>query len=142
MMAHFSYLPRRDAYATIRGFVYQVDQTLQKWLTLGEDQTIELECGEDVDTISRTFQVEERLLSQVKGSMRAVSLKSPEALASIANFVAHRKQNPQLTIYFEYITTASVAKERPQIFSHGYAGITVWNGLNRSDLELSDRSWT
>jgi hypothetical protein len=37
----------RDAWPAIRGFVYQVDASILRWLELGVDEAIELECGED-----------------------------------------------------------------------------------------------
>jgi hypothetical protein len=40
-------LPRdRDAYSTFRGFVYQVDLTIRRWMELDVDQHLELERGE------------------------------------------------------------------------------------------------
>src|SRR5438067_2242221 len=42
----------RDAWAAIRGYVYQVDMTILRWLTLGCGEVLELECGEDVDLLA------------------------------------------------------------------------------------------
>ena len=42
-----------DAYATIRGFVYQVELTILKWIKLKDNQIMFLECGEDIDVVSR-----------------------------------------------------------------------------------------
>jgi hypothetical protein len=64
----------RDAWATIRGYVYQVDLTILRWLSLTEGQQLELERGEDIDTVSKnltemfkaTPDEQQRLLEQVK----------------------------------------------------------------------------
>ena len=45
----------RDAWATIRGFVYQVDLTINRWLALTENQVLELEKGEDIDIVSKSL---------------------------------------------------------------------------------------
>ena len=41
----------RDAWNTIRGYVYQVDLTIQRWLDLQPGQILELERGEDIDIV-------------------------------------------------------------------------------------------
>ncbi len=58
----------RDAWSAIRGFVYQADLTIERWLSLESEQELHLECGEDIDTVSRYFEdaVEKRLVEQVK----------------------------------------------------------------------------
>ena len=39
----------RDAYAVIRGFVYQVERTILVWLDLEKENILYCECGEDID---------------------------------------------------------------------------------------------
>ena len=43
--------PRRDASPTIAGFVFQVNVTILRWLELRDVEHLELECGEDIDTV-------------------------------------------------------------------------------------------
>jgi len=47
--------PRRAASPTIRGFVYQTNLTIQRWLALRENETLELESGEDIDIVAVGF---------------------------------------------------------------------------------------
>jgi hypothetical protein len=42
-MKPFAHLPDRDAYATVRGSVYQVNLTILRWLDLTQGQSLELE---------------------------------------------------------------------------------------------------
>jgi hypothetical protein len=66
----------RDAYATVRGYVYQIDRILSRWLDLRADQILELERGEDIDIVARAAgasQESERLLEQV-GSLTQTSI--------------------------------------------------------------------
>jgi hypothetical protein len=43
--------PGNDACATIAGFVFQVNVTIQHWLKLGPGEHLELEAGEDIDIV-------------------------------------------------------------------------------------------
>jgi hypothetical protein len=43
--------PGNDAFATIAGFVFQVNVTIQHWLKLGAGEYLELEAGEDIDLV-------------------------------------------------------------------------------------------
>jgi hypothetical protein len=61
----------QDASAVIRGFRYQIDHTLLRWMELGPDEHMELECGEDIDLVGRAIGDEseesfERTLEQIK----------------------------------------------------------------------------
>jgi hypothetical protein len=61
--------PLRDAKASIRGYVYQVDMSILGWLTLGEGEILELECGEDIDIIQGEIaKGRSRILEQIKVS--------------------------------------------------------------------------
>ena len=48
----FTEIENRDAWSTIRGFVYQVDLTILRWLHLKDNEILELEKGEDIDVIT------------------------------------------------------------------------------------------
>ncbi len=60
----------RDAWATIRGYLYQVNVTILRWVTLAENQVLELERGEDIDVIAPAMwkgrAALHRVLEQVK----------------------------------------------------------------------------
>ena len=45
----FSALLGHDASAAIRGFFYQINVTILRWLELHTDYHLELEAGEDID---------------------------------------------------------------------------------------------
>ena len=47
----------QDAWATFRGFVYQVDLTLLRWGALEVDDYLELERGEDIDAVARACRI-------------------------------------------------------------------------------------
>jgi hypothetical protein len=85
----------RDAWSTIRGFVYQADLTIERWLHLEPEQDLQLECGEDIDTVSQYIQdgVEERLLEQVKHRQESVTLKHASVLTALANAAMSYDEN-------------------------------------------------
>ena len=126
----------RDATVVIRGYVYQVNTTLLKWIELEPDQRLELEAGEDIDALQEAVtspcQVD-RLLEAVKCREKNLTLRSPEALSAIATFHEHRQSNPTLRLGFRYITNSSVGEERPAITDLGTPGVHLWervrNGL-------------
>src|SRR5262249_33867148 len=133
-------LPRdRDAFATIRGYVYQVDLSLRRWLDLGENQQLELERGEDIDLVNRAIsatnmQEASRLLEQVKHREQNLTLRSPAALEALANAVEHLAANPGLDLRFCFTTNAGIGIERPCPFPNGAAGISLWEQVRQGQL--------
>ncbi len=133
-------LPRdRDAYSTIRGYVYQVDLTLRRWLDLEESQHLELERGEDIDLVNRAINASSteeagRLLEQVKHREQNLTLRNPAALEALANAVEHLAANSSLDLRFCYTTNAAITSERPCPFPQGTAGITLWEQVRQGQL--------
>jgi tetratricopeptide (TPR) repeat protein len=115
-MLPFMPQPNRDAYATIRGFAYQVDLTIDRWLSLRAGEVLELECGEDVDHIARALGTEsfslERLVEQIKHRENSVTLRTHEALEAIANAIRHRADNPNHDIILRFTTNTAIGHER------------------------------
>ena len=144
-----SFVPGRlqDASPSIRGFYYQVQQTLSRWLDLTDDETLILECGEDVDRILRDAdgQVELRELEQIKSRTRRITLRAADALTALANFATHIAANPSLLLHFRFTTTAEVGREKKSPLSSGHRGIELWERLrltgvwSSSDIEHLDQ---
>jgi tetratricopeptide (TPR) repeat protein len=129
----------RDAWAAIRGYRYQVELTIRSWLSIGEQEVIELEKGEDIDLVTRAINSEgnetcERLLNQVKCREHKLTLGAPEVLTAIACFVEHRTANPNLTLTFRFTTNAQVACERPTLFERSVPALEVWKRMQRGEL--------
>src|SRR5437016_8689755 len=134
--------PRRDASATIAGFVFQVNITILRWLELRDDEHLELECGEDIDTVqdgsNAGSAAEMRVLDQIKArSGRSVTLRSEEALEALSNFCSHRVANPTSKLKFRYITTANCGVE--QGWDRPESGIETWSGLRRGRYDDTAR---
>ena len=125
----------RDAWAVIRGYVYQIDRTIYRWLDLPPDQVLELERGEDVDLVGRLLTVDEstaiesRLLEQIKLRETNVTLRTAAALESLANFHEHRLANPAIDLRFCYLTNAKAGCEQFNPFPDRIPGVTLWERL-------------
>ncbi len=142
MTAPKPFLPpkSRDAWATIRGYVYQVDTTILRWLALDVDDCLELECGEDIDTVTSIVGREseeevDRVLEQVKHREKAITLRSPEAREAIHNCLKHKEKNPDLNLIFRYSTNAVPGKEtgwKSPLFPNG---ISAWEALRSGDIK-------
>jgi len=110
----FREIPNRAACSTLVGYGYQVDLTILRWLKLSGSETLELECGEDIDTLVRAPSdcPEDiiRRLEQVKALKHRVTLKSPSGVAAfLANCVYHDQLNADLSLRFKRnLWTASV----------------------------------
>ena len=66
-MSEFRLARDRDAWPTIRGFVYQIELTIDRWLRLDQDHDLELEAGEDIE-LTRRGETVVRLIRTAKPS--------------------------------------------------------------------------
>lgn len=135
----------RDAYAAIRGFVYQVERTILAWLDLDEETVLYCECGEDIDYVRQLIDpgseesIEERLLEQVKYRQEnALSLRSKEILEAIVNFVIHKKSNPHHRLKMRFFTNATPAKEKGIPFPRGLSGLEAWEQVRIGNYNLAE----
>lgn len=142
MVLEYFPLPNRDASSTIRGFVYQVDVTIDRWLALQPGQTLDLECGEDIDLVSRILtsrgEKQKRLLEQVKRHQTlSMTLRTPEVLEAIAHFCAHRANNPDpaIELIFRFTTNTRIGRERPSPLSVKIPAIIAWQRVCSGELQ-------
>jgi hypothetical protein len=140
-MSEFTPIQNRDASHVIRGYVYQVDLTIERWLQLASDQVLVLECGEDIDTVSsvRGPDQVERLLEQVKHREIPLTLRNRDALTALACAIEHKNSNPDHNLIFRYITNAPVTREKPSIFEHKIPAIKVWENIRNGQLDKSKK---
>lgn len=143
-MPSFIPLRDRDAWSTIRGYVYQIDITIQRWLDLLPNQVLELERGEDIDIISRSLiagsEERDRLLEQVKHRDSSLTLRKPEAITAIANFIEHCQTNLTADIIFQFTTNAKVSREKPSPMPNQMPAIDAWERLRLGEIKEENRS--
>ncbi|MEX2376159.1 MAG: hypothetical protein WD942_11350 [Dehalococcoidia bacterium] len=133
----------RDAWATIRGYVYQVDSTVDRWLDLLPGQVLELERGEDIDLVSLVAPSEpaeqQRVLEQIKHLETSITLRHGSVIASLANFVEHRTMNPDLDLYFRLSTNARIGRERLSPLAGRKLALEVWEQVRAGRLTGEER---
>lgn len=145
-MSDFSPGRPQDAYFVIRGYVYQVQLSIRRWLALQKGEALELECGEDIDRLSQEIKSSsngsvasirrERLLEQIKCHQDNVTLRS--ARMTLANFDAHRRKNAghAINLRFRYTTNSAIGKENPLLLpSFPEAAISVWQQVAGDKME-------
>lgn len=133
----------RDAFAAIRGFVYQAELTILRWLELGEQEALELERGEDVDLVRRAVaggDVAEfdRLMEQVKHREKRVTLRTQGLRSALANFFEHRHLNPGLSLRFRFTTNALPGREAGGSLPGHEPGIEAWGRLHAGGLAVQE----
>jgi len=131
----------RDAWAIIRGYVYQVDLTITRWLELQTGQILELERGEDIDLIGQSVTARPehrtRLLEQVKLRSKPLTLRTSSAITTLACAVEHRNANPDVKLEFRYTTNATITAERVSLTKPIAPALTMWEEIRRGQLSES-----
>lgn len=136
----FTVTRNRDAWFVIRGYVHQVELTIDRWLRLDVGEELELEHGEDIDIVTKWDSGggdKERLLEQIKHLDKSITLNSAEARSAIANFVEHRTTNPTANLTFRFLTTARIGREAGPPMSRKTTGIETWEALRTGALNGS-----
>lgn len=115
-----SFKAKRDAWAIIRGYVYQVDLTIQRWLELESGFELELERGEDVDTIHKAInkrgKPQAQLLEQIKARDSNVTLRSSAVLGALAYFYEHERGNTGFELKYRYVTNARLGRRKAHLY--------------------------
>lgn len=119
----------RDAWATLRGYVYQIETTIIRWLDLKNEEVLELERGEDIDIVSSHL----RTLEQIKVREGSLTLKSKEANEALASFYEHLINNPQMNLGFRFVTNAKNGKETSP-WSMDEKAFEVWQSIRQRKL--------
>jgi hypothetical protein len=142
-MADFNVSRDRDAYHVVRGYRYQIDLTILRWLKLKPQECLELERGEDIDLVNGAVTGSNeglhRTVEQVKHLSRNLTLRSDECLSAIANAVEHSQHNPDLKILFRFSTNADPVAERPSPYDDRVPAIMVWEGLRQGTVVQAER---
>lgn len=140
-MSNFNVNKNRDASATINGFVYQVNETIDKWITLNNNEYLELEKGEDIDIIQKEIisnnntiiEKEKRVLEQIKHRKSTIRLTSPEFIEALINFKEHSEKNSSTNLKLVYFTNSSIGKEQTSPLKNK-KGVDVWNSIQNKEF--------
>src|SRR5690606_31418442 len=78
------------------------------WVDLNDDEFLFLEVAEDYTVVAR----DALQGTQVKRTSAAVTINSPDIIASIDSFVELQTRNVQLEVHLRHITTSPIGRER------------------------------
>ena len=95
---------KRQAISSLRGYIYQIYQSLNAWITLKEDEILLLEVAEDYAVIA-----EDALkATQVKdtASSGSVTLKTPSVSDTIKSLWNFQQVNTEKKVSIAYLTTS------------------------------------
>jgi len=124
----------RQAIPPLRGYDYQVWQSLNRWISLGANEVLFLEVAEDFDVL-RAGEAE---TVQIKDTSRtgAVTLNSKSITDAIEHFSDHQKNNPGYTVTLRLLTTSERGAERSKPFG-GRRGLDYWDQCKRHNTDLA-----
>jgi hypothetical protein len=125
----------RQAIPALRGYAYQLHQSLAAWIALPAGGTLHLEVAEDYATIASDPGALQEVLtaSQVKDTRESgsVTLNSADVLDAVGHLWALQEASPDRVVRLNFLTTSPIAKERINPLANGAAGLEEWRRAAR-----------
>lgn len=123
--------PSREAVAALRGYSYQILQSVLAWINLPETEVLFLEGAEDFDHISANA----AMAIQIKDTRGTgnVTLRTPGVLRAIDNYWTHKSRNTGRRVRFRYLTTSTIGIELGNPFGNDLSGIELWRSVKQND---------
>ena len=119
---------KRDASASIAGYVYQIYQSIFAWVHLGDYELLFLEGAEDFDVLADN----NAETTQVKNKSKNITLRSEEVADALENFWDHCSNNPDHQIRFRFLSTANQGIEKQSPIPNSMTGIDYWQRVARN----------
>ncbi len=113
---------KRQAVPTLKGFTYQIWQSVLRWVSLDDTGVIFLEGAEDLDVL----QPHQTETIQVKATAENITLQSTAVQEAIVHYWQHQHANPNDVLYFRLLTTSERGRERGNPFGDR-RGLDVWD---------------
>jgi hypothetical protein len=102
--------PRRQAIASLRGYVYQLYASALAWVDLRQGQQLYLEVAEDYATLAN--QVLQGIQVKYTAQSGSVTINSQDVLDAIDAFVDLIERNPALEVMLRFLSTSEIGRER------------------------------
>ena len=111
----------------LRGYRYQLLQSLDAWLRLQPSEILWLETEEDFSITSATTALDAQVKSSAAASgPRSHSLKSTDVRAALSRFWTRSAQGLDEKPYLAFIAKGGAAHEQGLVFPDGLPGIEYW----------------
>ena len=123
----------RQAIDALRGYTYQLYQSLLTWLRLKDDELLLLEVAEDYAVLAEGS----INATQVKATSGTVTLRTTSAVEAIKSFWTLQGNNQDKAVHVTYLTTSGIGREKQMAFPEGKPGLEYWRTAARdgSDVE-------
>lgn len=120
--------PREQAWYVLRGYRYQLLQSLDAWIGLRPGEVLWLETDEDFSVVSAESQVD----TQVKSSAAAAgatpfSLRSSGVKAALSRYWSRSNQGQDDRSYLAFIANGRAACEQGLTFPGDVPGLEYWS---------------
>jgi hypothetical protein len=122
----------RQAVDSLRGYVYQIYQSLASWIGIKEDEVLLLEVAEDFAVLAEGALT----ATQVKDTGASVTLRTKSVSDTIKAFWDFQEANPDKNVYLNYLTTSKIGKEKKLRFPDGHTGLTYWRVAAREGADV------
>jgi tetratricopeptide (TPR) repeat protein len=122
----------RDATASIRGYVYQIYQSVLAWMLLKENELLVLEGAEDFD-VYNSFSV---VTTQVKDVASNITLRTADVIDTLNNHWANKEKNPDYDIILRFLTTSEAGQEQGSPFGPGVKGLNYWQSAESNLIDV------
>jgi hypothetical protein len=122
----------RQAVDTWGGYTYQLDQTVLRWLRLGDDEVLHIELAEDI-AVSADGRLD---LTEVKRIQANITLRSDAVAKLIGAVWKFQKENPGRLVSGALLTTSGIGQEKDWTFPGDESGLSYWRVAARgADVE-------
>ena len=129
---------KRQAIASITGYVYQFHQAASEWIKLEDNEELYLEIAEDHAKIIKDMLTKQSTLiaTQVKNTFESgpITLNSLDVQNCIQKLFIYKQKNPDKNIRFCFLTTSEISKEKNNKLQNGEKGIYIWNNVNDDNI--------
>jgi hypothetical protein len=122
----------RQATSALRGYAYQLYQTVSTWISLQPSELLHIEFAEDF-AVSDDGMLK---LTQVKETTKVLTLRSKAVAALIRAVWTFQKANPGRSVLAALITTGRVGKESGLTFPGGVSGLAYWRIAAREHADI------
>lgn len=122
----------RDATASIRGYVYQIYQSVYAWMKLKDSELLVLEGAEDFDVHYRQSVV----TTQIKDVASNITLRSAAVIDTLNNYWTNKERNPDYDIVLRFLTTSEAGQEQGSPFGAGLKGLIYWQSAESNHVDI------
>ncbi len=119
--------PKRQASNALRGYLYQIWNSVHAWLELADEEVLFLEGAEDFDIVDQ----EKAIAVQVKDTARNITLRSPAVIDAINHYWQLQDTHKDKRICFRFLTRSGIGIEKGKPFGPGITGLNLWRCCSR-----------